>query len=232
MACFRMISISPLDLIALSYFIIIWAAYSWLVERSCLRSRSIAAVMGQYRLQWMSAMAKRDMRMLDSQLQSALMQGVSFLASTAVLMVGVLTAMLGLPDAALDISHLLPPEMVVETVHWKAKVLLVSAVFVFAFFKLLWCYRLFNYCAILIGATAEVDNEVTQIHIKRIAAIHVQAGDHFNAGLRGFYFAVASIGWLLHPLALVTLVTLVAMVLARRDFASRSLSILRGDFDT
>jgi len=219
------------DTIALLFFVAGWTAYTWLLESSRFRSQTIAAVMGQYRAKWMRVMAAREIRMLDSQLQASLMQGVGFLASTAVLMVGVLTAMLGFSDSAFDMASHLPDFMVVATANWKLKILLVSLVFIFAFFKLLWCYRLFNYCAILIGATGEIEDEDTRRHVARISAIHIQAGDHFNAGLRAFYFAIAAMAWLLHPYLLVLMTSLVLIVLWRRDFASRSLAILRGDWD-
>lgn len=222
---------SIIDACAVSFFALGWAVYGWLAERSQYRSLSIAAVMGQYRRKWMQTMAGRDPRMLDSQLQAALMQGVGFLASTSVLMVGVLTAMLGFSDESLNVTGFLPNWLLVDTANWKLKILLVSLVFVFAFFKLLWCYRLFNYCAILIGATGWADDPNTARHIARISAIHIQAGDHFNAGLRAFYFAVAALGWLLHPYLLILMTAIVLRVLWRRDFASKSLAILRGDWD-
>ncbi len=222
---------SFVDSIALVFFVVGWWTYSWVLESSRFRSKSIAAVMSQYRSKWMQVMSGREVRMLDSQLQAALMQGVGFLASTAVLMVGVLTAMLGFADGSLDIAGYLPQAILVETVNWKIKILLISLVFVLAFFKLLWCYRLFNYCAILIGATGSLDDEDTPRHVARISAIHVLAGDHFNAGLRAFYFAVAGLGWLLHPGMLMIMTAIVLLVLWRRDFASRSLRILRGDKD-
>ncbi len=222
---------SLMDSIAVAFLAIGWAVYTWVLNSARYRSRSIAAVMGQYRVKWMQVMAGRDMRMLDSQLQASLMQGTGFLASTAVLMVGVLTAMLGFSDSALDVSSYLPTMLVVETANWKLKILLVSLIFVFAFFKLLWCYRLFNYCAIMIGATSEEQNETQRRHVARISAIHILAGDHFNAGLRAFYFAVAGLGWLLHPYLLMLMTATVLLLLWRRDFASKSRSILRGDWD-
>lgn len=223
--------LSPVDLLALVFFVAGWACYSSALASARFRPRTIAHLMSRQRARWMLVMARRDPRMLDSMLQASLMQGVGFLASTAVLMVGVLTAMLGFADEALDVAGFLPQSLAMPTANWKLKILLVSLVFVYAFFKLLWCYRLFNYCAILIGATDEQWGDSTRRHVLRIAAIHTQAGDHFNAGLRAYYFAVAGLGWLLHPLVLVAMTALVLLVLWRRDFASRSLAILSGRWD-
>jgi uncharacterized membrane protein len=42
----------------------------------------------------------------------------------------------------------------------------------------------------------------------------------FNRGLRGYYYAFASLGWMIHPYAFIALVTLVTYVLWRRQFRS------------
>jgi uncharacterized membrane protein len=40
--------------------------------------------------------------------------------------------------------------------------------------------------------------------------------------LRGFYFALAGIGWFIHPLALVGAALVVTLILGRREFFSVS----------
>jgi len=100
--------ISWADAVALVFFVLGWSLYNWALESSRFRTRSIAAVMAQYRRQWMRVMSGRELRMIDSMLQGTLMHGVAFLASTSILMVGVLTAMLGLSDNALNMGLYLP----------------------------------------------------------------------------------------------------------------------------
>ncbi|MGB0867761.1 MAG: DUF599 family protein, partial [Granulosicoccaceae bacterium] len=111
--------LSWIDIVALSFFIFGWLAYSKVLSSERYKRRSIANVMARYRTQWMQVMATRDPRMLDSMLQASLMQGVGFLASTAVLMVGVLTAMLGYSENALDVTLHLPQSLVMATANWK-----------------------------------------------------------------------------------------------------------------
>jgi len=58
------------------------------------------------------------------------------------------------------------------------------------------------------------------------AEISITAARGFNKGLRSVYFALASAAWLLGAVALIGAVMLTVLVLWRREFASRSRSIL------
>jgi len=74
---------------------------------------------------------------------------------------------------------------------------------VYAFFKFAWSYRLFNYVAILFGATplaAAQDTPEAAAHVKRTARLFTNAGRHFNRGQRAFFFALAYLGWFISPL--------------------------------
>ncbi len=87
-----------------------------------------------------------------------------------------------------------------------------------AFFELTWALRQFNYCSILIGALpfgaehrapAEVAAEVAN-----------RAARHFTTGLRAYYFGLAALTWIVHPLALIAASLLVLRELHRREFRS------------
>ena len=64
--------------------------------------------------------------------------------------------------------------------------------------------------------------------LDRAAKIANLAARHFNRGLRAFYFALAALSWVVHPVAFALATTWVAVVLYRRDFHSRSQQIIRG----
>ena len=53
------------------------------------------------------------------------------------------------------------------------------------------------------------------------------AVDHFNRGIRAYYFGLAASGWLLNTWALGLLSVIVLIVLFRRDYSSPALRILR-----
>lgn len=215
---------NALDLIGLLVFGLGWFGYVTLADR-IYRDRTIAARMDAIRRDWMASMAARDVRIFDSQIQSALMQGVGFLASTAVLMIGAMTAMLGYGDATFTFSQI-GFDLESEGVHWGVKVVLVAGVFAFSFFKLMWSYRLFNYCAVLMGGMSERGSERLPEQIDRLARLHTLSAEHFNNGLRAYFFAIACFLWLVHSAGLLLGTVWVLYVLWRRDFASRSLAIV------
>ena len=108
--------------------------------------------------------------------------------------------------------------------------MLLLLIFVFAFFKFVWAYRLNTYCAVLIGAvpgSTEID-VAAKDQAQRAAKLANLAARHFNRGLRAFYFALAALSWVIHPIAFVIATTWVVIVLYRRDFRSRSQQIIRG----
>jgi len=217
------------DVIGLTAFVAGWLGYVWIADRR-FQHLSIAARMDEVRRDWITTMATRDVRIFDSQIQSALMQGVGFLASTAVLMIGAMTAMLGYGSEVtftLSAAAYVPESAGVD---WRFKVVLVAGVFAFAFFKLMWSYRLFNYCAVLMGAMPEGDDPSQSTRIEQLAQLHMLAAEHFNNGLRGYFFALACFLWLLHPIGLFIGTLWVLYVLWRRDFASRSLAIVATRF--
>jgi hypothetical protein len=75
-------------------------------------------------------------------------------------------------------------------------------IFVYAFFKFAWSYRLFNYFAIMVGAAPppdEKDMPAAQTFAHRAARLCTEAGRHFNRGQRAFFFALGYLGWFLGP---------------------------------
>jgi uncharacterized membrane protein len=54
------------------------------------------------------------------------------------------------------------------------------------------------------------------------------AAEHANSGIRSFYHAIAAIAWFFHPLLFMAATTWVMLILARRDFFSRSLRLIAG----
>ena len=104
-------------------------------------------------------------------------------------------------------------------------------IFVYAFFKFAWSYRLFNYAAILLGAVPrlrEHDTPEALAAARRAAAMNTVAGKHFNRGQRAFFFALAYLGWFVSPYAFVGATAAVLLVIWRRQFASDAIAALDG----
>ncbi len=53
------------------------------------------------------------------------------------------------------------------------------------------------------------------------------AGDEFNRGIRAYYFGLAAVSWFVHPWMFIALTAMIVLVMARRDFASPTLAVLR-----
>lgn len=113
---------------------------------------------------------------------------------------------------------------------WEAKILLLIIIFIYSFFKFAWCHRLFQYCAILLGAAPMEGPEISEkgrMYATRTASMHGLAGGHFIRGLRAYFFALAGLAWFVHAWLFILATTWVTIVLYRREFRSHSHSILQ-----
>jgi uncharacterized membrane protein len=103
-------------------------------------------------------------------------------------------------------------------------------IFVYAFFKFAWAYRLYNNVAIMVGAAppaSEQDTPEAKAHTESAALIITDAGRHFNRGQRAFFFALGYLGWFLGPLPLIATTAAIVVVMWRRQFASLSRQAVR-----
>src|SRR6187401_3119351 len=99
---------------------------------------------------------------------------------------------------------------------WEAKAIGLAVIFVYAFFKFAWSYRLYNYVAILLGAMpppAEKETAEADMHVKRTTALFTAAGRHFNHGQRSFFFALGFLGWFISPYVFMGTTTAVVFVM-------------------
>ena len=114
---------------------------------------------------------------------------------------------------------------------WEVKLLLIMAIFIFAFFKFAWAFRLSHYASIMIGATPpmkEATVEACNSHAERTARLIGIAAEHANGGIRAFYYAIAALAWFFHPALFIAATTWVMLILIRRDFFSRSRRLISG----
>lgn len=220
-----MLELTWLDLVALAYLLGAWAIYSFLVGATAHGIGALNNLMHQYRETWMQEMLARDMRMIDGQVTASLQNGSAFFASTSLIAVGGALTLLRSTDEVLGMAAALPFGSVPSRGVWETKILGVAVIFVYAFFKFAWSYRLFNYVAIMIGAAPEARQKHTphaQQLAKRAAAVCADAGRHFNKGQRAFFFALGYLGWFFGPLVLIATTTGVVLVMYRRQFSSDS----------
>lgn len=231
-----MMTFSNLDIIAFGWFLVCWLGYAYIADYSRFRQNSIRFLFYNYRLQWMQILMRRDYRIVDTTIQGMLSRGVSFFASTSMFVIGGLIGLLGAADKALTVLNDIPMVSSSTAREFELKLLLLITIFIFTFFKLVWSYRLFNYCAILMGAAPqpnETTPEKAARFAKTITGVHFQGSHHFNAGMRGYFFGLAVLGWFLNPYIFMATSTLVVIVMIRRDYFSISHALIKtsGDLD-
>jgi uncharacterized membrane protein len=213
------------DLLALIYFVAAWAGYSILVELTAHGRQSLNAMMNDYRDTWMQELLARDMRMVDAQVTAALQNGTAFFASTSLLAIGGVLAMLRSSEQVVSVVAWFPFGETPTQGQWEVKLLGLTVIFVYAFFKFAWSYRLYNYVAIMVGAAPPARAKNTRAAKRfahRTGQICADAGRHFNRGQRAFFFALGYLGWFLGPVPFALSTTAVVIVIWRRQFKSAS----------
>lgn len=222
----RLALFSALDYAAVAVLFAAWLLIGWRVESSNAKNPSVSRIMADYRRQWMVQMITREPRIFDAQTIATLRQGTSFFASTSMIAIGGVMALIGnadnLTDVAQDITLVAHPPVV-----WEIKLLLVVIFLTNAFLKFVWSNRLFGYCSVLMAA---VPNDPKHPNAPLIAhkagEVNITAARSFNRGLRAVYFALASLCWLGGATLLLAGAFLTLIVIWRREFASQSRGIL------
>ena len=221
-----------LDAIALAWFVGAWIAYALMIERTRHGRRGLNSIMNDYREIWMRQMLAREMRMVDMQIMAALQNGTAFFASTSLIAIGGALTLLRSTDPMIEVLAMLPLGTTTSRVLWEAKSIGLAIILVYAFFKFAWSYRLFNYVAIMLGATpfaSEKDTPEAQAHALRTAKLFETAGRHFNRGQRAFFLALGYLGWFVSPLAFIVTTAAVIVVMWRRQVASDSRRAVTGE---
>ncbi|WP_137177091.1 DUF599 domain-containing protein [Roseomonas sp. AR75] len=221
--------LTPLDWLALAVFALCWFGYATLVDRvPAIRARSVITAMDHHRQRWMRAALARENRIPDVAAIGNLMQSTGFLATTSILILGGLVALLGASDLGRRVVAVLPWSVVQDEAAWEMKIALLLVIFVNAFFELTWALRQFNYGSILLGAMpCAPQSEAAQAEAEATARVLNRAARHFTTGLRSYYFGLAALAWIVHPLALILASLLVLRELHRREFRSALRDVVR-----
>ena len=221
---------SVVDVVAFCFFIFSWLCHFWIINQSRWRKHTISHHMYSMRVGWMREFMRRDPKMFDALIQNQFQQGVLFFASTSILIVGALLAGLGATEQAINMVTDLPfttPN--ISRTAWELKLLMVTFIFVFSFFKFAWSYRQFNYIMIVAGAAPDA-NRITDVEVEsyaqKLAAMHSLAALHFTTGLNAYFFAMAAFAWFVNVWAFILATLWVTAVLYRRAFASKFMKLL------
>lgn len=219
------------DAFALFWFVACWYGYTAYDRRNHQRRQSLLSAMDRYREEWVVSILSRENRIVDSQVINGLIRKETFFASTTVLILVGVVAQIGSYDgyAALyaNVYSGQPPSALL----WLIKMCLLALVFVNAFFKFTWSIRQHSYSAILLASIMSPghhDQDRSKSTALTMARLSSLGAKHFNDGVRAYYFALAELGWFLHPAAFIFSTTWVVWVLYRREYHSQTLGLLMG----
>lgn len=218
------------DAVAVVIVLLLWIGYTFFSLFEKGNKSSLRHLMHTQRMLWMREMCARDNRIVDATIVGNQLRGVSFFASTTVLLLAALVSLLGVEQSTLthlQLFHWIPPE---SAAAWKLKVLLIAAVMVYAFFRFTWSMRQYQFTGVLVGSAPSTAREVEEAErqraAERAAGVASSAAYAFNTGLRAYYFAFAMLGWFVHPVLMLAMAVLVVAVLYRREFHSRTVANL------
>jgi uncharacterized membrane protein len=223
--------LSPIDWTGLALWALLWCAYSIWSMRPRDARHSLNAATARYRRGWMREAYRRENRMVDVGLVGSLMQSATFFSSTTLLVLGGLFAVLGTPDKASEVVAHLPLAGRSTQRLFETKALVVTLVFVYAFFRFTWSLRQFNLVSILLGAFparpagAAADDPL----VERASRLNELAGTHFAQGLRAYYFAVPLLLWLMNAWLLIAGSVIITLATYYMDFRSATVTALTDD---
>lgn len=223
-----------IDWLALALFFGGWVGYAGFAKRQALLTGSLLAATNRERRRWMLQVTYREVRVIDGVVVQNLSTSPSFFASTTILIIGGLLAVLGAGDKATELVRELPFATRTSDLVFDLKLVLLLAVFVYAFFRFTWSMRQYTFGALLVGSAPEAEQFERhglsrEAFADRAGRVMGLAAEAFNDGLRAYYLSFAAIGWFFSAWAFMAGTLGVIYVLYQREFRSDVLHVLRGD---
>jgi uncharacterized membrane protein len=218
------------DWAALVFFFAAWAGYAVFARRRARTRPSFLGSSNRVRRQWMLQATYREVRVLDGVVVQQLSGTASFFASTTILIVGAIVAVLGATEKASDLVREIPFAARTSLLVFDFKLMVLAAIFVYAFFRFTWCIRQYSVGVLLVAAAPEAaavtDEAQRQAFADRAGRVMGLAAESFNDGLRAYYMSFAALSWFISPWAMLAASACVIWVLYRREFRSEVLRVL------
>ncbi|MFK0382637.1 MULTISPECIES: DUF599 domain-containing protein [Rhizobium/Agrobacterium group] len=219
---------TTMDYVAFALFILLWMSYTHLTTKSTWFSRtSLNRAMAERRREWIYNSLKRDLKMIDTQIMAGLQNGTAFFASTSIFAIGGCFALLGATDQVESVFRDMPFVHYGGRTAFELKVIGLTCLFGYSFFKFGWSYRLFNYCTILFGAIpmvhdANADQAAAERAAENVIRMNIIAAKNFNDGLRTIFLSIGYLGWFISSYVFIATTTIIIVALLRRQFFSEA----------
>lgn len=226
-------ALTPWDWGALACYFVAWIGYARFAKRRSAVQPSLLAASNRVRRQWMLEATRRENRVVDGVVVQNLSTSPSFFASTTILIIGGLLAVLGASDHAQSLVAGLPFAARTPSLVLDLKLVLLTGVFVYAFFRFTWSLRQYSFGALLVASAPDSEaferagDAERERFADRAGGVVGLAAETFNDGLRAYYFAFAAAAWLFSPIAFALASVGVVWVLYMREFESEALRLMR-----
>jgi uncharacterized membrane protein len=218
------------DGLAVAFFFAAWSGYAAFARRRAVSRPSVLAATNRERTRWMLQSTWRENRVLDGVVVQNLSASPSFFASTTILIIGGLLAVLSSSERASELAREIPFAARSSVLAFDLKIVLLTAIFVYAFFRFTWSLRQYTMGALFVAAAPESQHFSSdaqrQAFAERAGRVMGLAAEAFNDGLRGYYLSFAATAWFFSPWALICVTVGVIFVLYRREFHSEVLDAL------
>jgi uncharacterized membrane protein len=199
--------------------ILCWLGYNLLVPFIEARRPSLSVIMSLQRRRWVANAARRESPM-DAILSGNLMQSVSFLASTSVLLVLAIFATFGQLPSLMRALATFGFANDYTASEMQVHLLVLLAIFASSFFAFTLSLRQFNHFCIMVGAISH-EEPTTEEEIDAIAMLNSLAAKNFNSGIRAYYFAVPAVAWFASPwLSIGVTIVMTGFIIHREFFSS------------
>ena len=219
------------DWVALAVLFGGWTAYARFAKRRATVQPSVLDATNRERRRWMREATVRENRVLDGIVVQNLSSPPAFFASTTILIIGALLATLFAGDKASDFVREVPFAARTSVLVFDLKLVVMTAIFVFAFFRFTWSVRQYSFGVILVAALPEreqfLGNDAARdAFADRAGRLVGMAAESLNDGIRAYYMAFAAAAWFISPWACMLGTLGVIGVLYRREFHSDVLHVL------
>jgi uncharacterized membrane protein len=227
--------IMPYDFDLLHIFAVIWIFFMWSLYGPVLRFFGHGTLNTQLhvvRLKWMRMLlhSKRESRVFDGILLGHISASMSFFGSATLIvlagLVGTLASINRVHASLTEMAFFNPISLGLFTVYFAA----ITLIMAICFFSFTYAIRKLAYTLAMIGALDEAPAETPQakIMIAQTASVLTEALASLNNGIRGFYFAVASLFLFVGPVAsILATLALSLLLFYRQGLSTEALAIER-----
>lgn len=207
-------------LISTLFPLLCYFAYNIIVPQVEKLRPSLSTIMNLQRRRWVANASRRD-NPFDAILSGNIMGSVSFLASTAVLLILAIFAVFGQVPALMETLNSLSLNRIYTIMDVQLHLVVMLSMFVLAFFAFTLSLRQFNHFCIMLGAI-DHSEPTSEEELDAITRMNALGARNFNSGVRAYYFSVATVAWFISEWLPIAACLATILILAQREFFSSS----------